>query len=235
VVVGNPGKIIAKTSEWAEKHLKLKDYYPQAMKATGGKDLIDALADQESIELVVARVGANAVLVKDKQCQAMITRRIEPNGTKVYNYHPVTGDPLKYSKLPETASLVGSEFYDAKTWLDSSCKSKYPNFVSAVMEMFDSNRAGQIVAFAAEGWNFDHKNLGGHGSIIREDMIVPFMISGPGIPSGSTLCTARLVDVMPTVLDMLGELDRLEKINPIDGQSLLPELKKLSATTKPAR
>ncbi len=29
IVVGNPGKIIAKTSEWAEKHMKLKDYYPK--------------------------------------------------------------------------------------------------------------------------------------------------------------------------------------------------------------
>lgn len=211
----------------------LRDYYPQALDATGGKDLIDALADQEAIELVVARVGANAVLVKDKQCQAMITRRIETDGTKVYSYQPMTGDPLKYSEHPATASLLGSGFYDAKTWLDASCRSTYPNFVSAVMEMFDSHRAGQIVGFAGEGWNFDHKNLGGHGSIIREDMIVPFMISGPKIPPGSTLCTARLVDVMPTVLDMLGHLDRLEKINPIDGQSLLPKLIKRPAATQP--
>lgn len=28
VVVGNPAKIVAKTTEWAEKHMRMKDYYP---------------------------------------------------------------------------------------------------------------------------------------------------------------------------------------------------------------
>ena len=28
VVIGNPAKIVAKTTEWAERHMQLKDYYP---------------------------------------------------------------------------------------------------------------------------------------------------------------------------------------------------------------
>jgi hypothetical protein len=214
-------------------HHFLKDYYPQSLKATGGKDLIDVLASQQAVELIVAKVGSNAVMVKNANAQAMITRHIEPGGQKRYRYQPVTGDPLGYTKHSPTAKLVDSGFYDAKTWLDANCDSRYPDFITGVMEMFDSKRAGQIVVFAAEGWNFDDRNVGGHGSVLREDMIVPYMISGPGIPPGSTLRDARLVDVMPTILDMFGCLNRLETINPIDGRSLLPELMKCSAATQP--
>jgi arylsulfatase A-like enzyme len=59
-------------------------------------------------------------------------------------------------------------------------------------------------------------------------MNIPF-IAGPGIPKGS-IKTARLVDIFPTVLDMLGCADRLKMIGPIDGQSLLPQITKASNT-----
>jgi arylsulfatase A-like enzyme len=96
--------------------------------------------------------------------------------------------------------------------------------------MFDSRRAGQIVLFAAPGWDFGKKELGGHGSVMPSDMNVPYMFAGPGIPKGSSIRTARVVDLMPTVLDMLGCSERLQNMNLFDGKSVLPQLKLLSNT-----
>ena len=213
----------------------LKEYYPHSLEATCGKDLLDSLADQEGVKIVVAKMGTNTVLVKKGDSQAIISRRMESDGTRVYRYQPITGDPLNYKEHAPTAAWVDAGFFDAQTWLDANCDSEFPDFITAVTEMFDSKRAGQIVAFAKEGWNFGRDNIGGHGSVVREDMIVPFMFAGPEIPAGSTLRAARLVDVMPTVLEMLGKLDRLDAINPIDGRSLLPLLKKSATATQPVR
>jgi arylsulfatase A-like enzyme len=79
------------------------------------------------------------------------------------------------------------------------------------------------VVFASHGWTFSTKDRSGHGSVIREDMIVPFIIAGPGI-CRRTLPTARQVDIMPTILDVLGDLDKMKAAGPIDGISLLPLL-----------
>ena len=120
--------------------------------------------------------------------------------------------------------MVGKGFFRKDDWLRASCDSEFPDFVPQICEVFDSNRAGQILLFATRGWDFDKKGLGGHGSVIPSDMNIPFMFAGPGIPKGSHIRTARVVDLMPTVMEMLGCSDRLKNVGPIDGKSLMPVL-----------
>jgi choline-sulfatase len=57
----------------------------------------------------------------------------------------------------------------------------------------------------------DHgESLGDHGEqshgifLYQEALRVPFMMRGPGVPSRRVTAVARLVDVMPTVLDLFG-------------------------------
>jgi len=89
--------------------------------------------------------------------------------------------------------------------------------------MFDSYRAGDVVLFAADNWSFGPW-LGAHGSCIARDMHVPLFFAGPGLTGGAAIEHARLVDIMPTILDLLGELQRLSDIDPIDGVSLIDKL-----------
>jgi arylsulfatase A-like enzyme len=44
-----------------------------------------------------------------------------------------------------------------------------------------------------------------HGEDCDEDMLIPFIASGPGIPNGKTLDgQVSIVDVAPTVVQLLG-------------------------------
>jgi arylsulfatase A-like enzyme len=65
-------------------------------------------------------------------------------------------------------------------------------------------------------------------------MRVPLYVAGPGLPAGGRIDHARLVDVMPTVLDLLGESGRLNEIDPIDGVSVAAELKAAPPRPTPA-
>ncbi len=94
-----------------------------------------------------------------------------------------------------------------------------------IVEMFDSPRTGDIVIFAKDDWAFGEKYRGGHGSCVARDMRVPMYFCGPDLPPGGRLGHARVVDVMPTVLDLLGEGDRLRSMQPLDGKSLAPLLR----------
>jgi len=99
---------------------------------------------------------------------------------------------------------------------------EYPDLPVQLIEMFDSRRAGDIAVFAASGWDFARENVAGHGSVLAEDMAVPLLVAGPGIPNG-TLATARTVDLAPTIVDMLDPARRA--LYPMDGKSILPELR----------
>ncbi|MFA5864106.1 MAG: alkaline phosphatase family protein [Phycisphaerae bacterium] len=201
----------------------LEKYDSGVYEQHGRKELIELLTQVPAVRIVTAKVDENNVRVFTADGQGQVTRKINPDGTKVYRYKNLRNDPLGYGKFPFTVGMVNKDFYDSETWLNASCTSEFPDFVPQVIEFYDSPRAGQIGLFAAKGWDFDKKALGGHGSIIRDDMVVPFVVAGPGIAQGS-IKTARLVDVMPTVLDMLGCTDRLKTIGPLDGKTLLPVL-----------
>ncbi len=190
-----------------------KKYAP----AFGAKDLFRVLADVPAIELIAVRKNNNAVRIITSQGQADIMRK-SCNGQKIYAYKIIDGNPLKYS-----AKLLDGRYKNADEWLIGTCESEFPDFVPQIIEFFDSPRAGDIVIFAARGWDFSSKDFGGHGSVIRDDMIVPFVIAGPGI-TRKTLKAARVVDLMPTVLDMLGCYDRAKQAGQLDGKSLLKKL-----------
>jgi hypothetical protein len=208
----------------------LERCYPASYAKEGNRDLLNILSHENSISLVTAKMNKNNVLVLSATGCGQVSRRILPDGTKEYAYQEIENDPLKYLKYGPTAKLMDGKFHDSRTWLEASCGSEYPDFVAQIVEMYDSPRAGQIVAFAAPGWSFRRIDHSGHGSVIRADMIVPFIIAGPGI-CRKTLPTARQVDIMPTILDMMGETDKLKNIGPIDGISLMPMLR---ARSKPA-
>jgi len=208
----------------------LRDHAPAVYERMGRKDIVELLAENPALAVVTVRMDEKNVYVKNSNGSARVTREIDSNGRKTYRYQIIDHDPLDYMADRSTGELIDGKFYDGQRWLEASCLTDYPDFIPQIVEMYDSRRAGQITIFAREGWDFNLKDQGGHGSVVRNDMIVPFIVAGPGIRRGQCLKTARIVDLMPTVLDMLGCSDRLKQARPIDGRSLLPQL-----TTKPAK
>ncbi|MCH8854096.1 MAG: hypothetical protein IID41_15810, partial [Planctomycetes bacterium] len=141
-----------------------------------------------------------------------------------YRLHSRGGDPLGYLDDPKLRAFVEGGWHDSRAWLAATADTLHPDFVPQVVEMFDSPRAGDIVLFAAEDWAFDTWNSG-HGSSLAGDMRVPMYFAGPDLAHGGQIDCARNVDIMPTVLDLLGEAHRLGEVEPIDGQSLAEELR----------
>ncbi len=207
------------TDSWADlpKFDDIVSFTEKYAPAFGSRDLLGTLSNIPAVALVAVRKNANSAYIITQTGKADIIRKIV-NGKKYYAYKTITGNPLKYPK-----KLLDGTYKNADDWLIDTSESEFPDFVPQIVEFFDSPRAGDIVLFAARGWDFSSENLGGHGSVIREDMIVPFIIAGPGIRK-KTLKTARVVDLMPTVLDMLNCSDRANQAGLIDGHSLLKKL-----------
>ena len=88
-----------------------------------------------------------------------------------------------------------------------------------MIALFESSRAGDVIVFAADGWMLHTTDCGGHGGASVRERRIPLFVSGPGVASG-THCDVpvSIVDVMPTILDVLG---RRADIPPdIDGRSV---------------
>jgi arylsulfatase A-like enzyme len=56
-------------------------------------------------------------------------------------------------------------------------------------------------------------------------MHVPLYFAGPGLTPGATIPHARLVDVTPTIIDLLSHGERMQEIQDLDGVSLVPQLR----------
>ncbi|MCP4250501.1 MAG: alkaline phosphatase family protein, partial [bacterium] len=140
--------------------------------------------------------GERIVHVHSRQGQGCIRRHRD--GTVVeYTFENVSGDVVSGAFAPGR--------HDAATWLAKTVDSRYPDFVVQAVEQFDSPRAGDAVLLAAPGWDFSRGNRGGHGGTEADEMLVPLIIAGPGIPAGGTINHIRQVDLAPTLLGLLDE------------------------------
>lgn len=209
---------------------------------TGEVGVSSALYEQPGVDLVCVRDGSDRVKVFSREGSCIVERRIE-GGLRQYRLiypkadaskEAAVADPLGYLKTKPLAAFVARGWHGSRAWLAATAASGFPDFVPQVVEMFDSPRAGDIVVFAEDDWAFSALEPSGHGSCSAADMRVPLYFAGPGLPAGGRINHARLVDVMPTVLDLLGEAARLNKISPIDGASIAADLKAAQPKATPA-
>jgi len=209
---------------------------PDWSKAAGPEQITpiaNFLGDNAGIALVAYR-RTNGIVVQNRLGRGLIQRQGSPAAMldqKQYSYRVIDGgDPLGYNEGLYKNEVLSGEFHTAGTWLKETARSGYPDLPVQIMEMFDSRRAGDIVIFAAQGWNFDKHLIGGHGGVSPEDMLVPMIFAGPGIAPGSHIDTACVVDVAPTVIDMM-DSDKLNG-HRFDGHSLLPAMARQCKETR---
>ena len=187
-------------------------------------DLAEAFSQLPAIGLTTWCDEHSKVQVRSPTGAALVERKIEAE-TALYRLTIDGTDPLGYTADPTLREYVAAGWHDSRSWLAATVETAYPDFVPQVVEMFDSPRAGDIVLFAAENWAFDEWQSG-HGSCSARDMHVPMYFAGPDLPAGTQIDYARNVDIMPTILDLLGEAHRLSDIEPIDGRSVAEELRR---------
>lgn len=187
-------------------------------------DRLPALDSFPALELMARRAGDGRVRVDSRFGSALVQR--DGNGpTARYRVEVEDGDPFHFDDSDALDRFASEGWHDAEEWLAATADARYPDFVVQIAALFDSPRSGDILLFAADDWTFDAGYRGGHGSCLARDMRVPMFIAGPDIPRGGRIRHARLVDVMPTLLDFLNESDRLDDVQPIDGTSRADEFR----------
>lgn len=179
------------------------------------KNLLDVLVSRPEVHAVAWRQREDAVRLRTKAGEVEFRRPAGPGGGIAYRV--VDGaDPLGWAgAVPETA--LAGEPMGSRAWLEATIDTEYPDLPAQLLAYFRARRAGDIVAFAAEGWDFSNVHSGGHGGLSPGDMHVPMLIAGPDVPVGEVKA-ARAVDLVPTILSLLGR----PVPEDLDGRPLAP-------------
>jgi hypothetical protein len=188
----------------------------------GGRvNLVDALKDIEGVSLVIGRVSKNAVAVISRDGEGRITVRTDA-GNPTYSYRLIGGkDPLGYTGT-KAADLMGEKFHSAEEWLKATASLEKPDVVAQLPSLFESDCCGDLFIVPDDDWDFEKKNIGGHGGFLKGEVLVPLIVAGPGIRKG-TGGAVRVVDLVPTLLDYLG-FSKRKKNFLLDGTSFWKEI-----------
>ncbi|HUR95620.1 MAG TPA: alkaline phosphatase family protein [Gemmatimonadales bacterium] len=152
-------------------------------------DLIDALLREPAVGLVAAETGDGGVWVGDADGAAIVNRRAGHVA-----YEPLAGDPL---------GCGGPRSGSPRDWLEATWDAAYPDAAYHLLDQFRSERAGDLLVIAREGYDFRRRfevpeHRAGHGSLTRSHMQTPLWSSEP-LPAEPL----RTVDVFPSMLDWL--------------------------------
>lgn len=168
-------------------------------------DVIDLVRNDDGLSLVVARNGNNRIEVYSKDCHGTITK-VNLDSRTYYGYEPNSCDPLNYCGEKQIKQMCSGRFYDDREWLKKTWNMRYSDGVVQLGQIFDDGRAGDIFVVADDKNSFYKEKHATHGSLIDEDMQVPVLIYGKGIPKGE-FGPIRTVDLYPTMLSWFGLRD----------------------------
>eukprot|EP01114_Cavostelium_apophysatum_P016405 TRINITY_DN4655_c0_g1_i1.p1 TRINITY_DN4655_c0_g1~~TRINITY_DN4655_c0_g1_i1.p1 ORF type:complete len:1050 (-),score=275.70 TRINITY_DN4655_c0_g1_i1:2220-5369(-) len=169
----------------------------------GGKNinLVKDTLNIDGVDLVFTRGPNGTSEIHSKEGSA----RVSMNGDK-YIYEVIKGsDPFDYP------AELHNQYLGAENWLNATYQSKYPYGPVRAHRMMSTSEAGDLMLISKIGYDFGLQNepvvgnyKGAHGSLCADQMIVPFILKGPGIRAGATVTTATAEDLGATVLEALG-------------------------------
>jgi len=166
-------------------------------------DLPARLVAQPAVDVVAWATGPNEVRVLLAGGEVAFAQPDGPGGD--ITCRVVCGDdPLGWRDAVPADVLSGRRGLSPEAWLEATADTEYPDLPPQIVAYFRARRAGDLAVFAAPGWDFNTVNSAGHGGLRPGDLHVPLLIAGPGVPHAK-LDHARTVDVLPTLLTLLGE------------------------------
>jgi hypothetical protein len=147
----------------------------------GDVDLIEELIGRESVDLVFAR-DREAYYIFSQRGSAKFDKR-EDGGEMQFQYTVSEGkDPLGYSEYEGAGFLIG-KWVSSDDWFEATHDLRYPNTLYHVHSVFESDRTGDLIATANDGWSFrveiPEEFHGDHGPPTRSNIIVPLIVTGP--------------------------------------------------------
>ena len=186
------------------------------------------------IDLVLMKLSDNSILVSTSdRGHAVIERKRGGGGQWLYRYQIVTGiapaengsvsyavdesamaDPLGLLKHIAPGAL--QFFYDERIWLKATTYTQYPDSIVALtrhmlwqdnLKSREAEYAPDLVVTARPGWFFGTAATPGttHGYPLADSMRACWFVSGPNVLKGARVeAPSRLVDLTPTILDMIG-------------------------------
>ncbi|MGV9198934.1 MAG: alkaline phosphatase family protein [Promethearchaeia archaeon] len=140
-------------------------------------------------------------------------------------------DPLNYGNL----GLNYGTFYSKQEWLKHTVDHQLPDVFHRLFGFFDCIHAPNFVITSAYDYRFVNvnqimnkkekaiQNIQSHGGIYQVESIVPVTIAGAGIKENYEIEYGRNVDILPTLLEVLG-VDFDKKL--VDGVVLTDVLEK---------
>lgn len=191
------------------------------------------------VDLVLLKLTDTSLLITTAdRGQAVIERRravdgrweyryltvidVQPSGDGEVTYQPHPDprtDPLELLFLVPSALLA--EFHDEQFWLELTCRTAYPDAVVALTRhmLWDDGLvscerefAPDLVVTARPNWYFGTSASPGtmHGYPLAEAARATWFVAGPNVRRGTRITVpARLTDLTPTILDMIGLWDRV--------------------------
>ncbi len=142
-------------------------------------------------------------------------------------------DPFNYFNDPQfhafnTAQFL-REYHNDSEWLAATYETDYPEAVTALVKSLSWNPRLEALAqsqdpdlclSAKSGWNFRIEDIHGadHGAISKGALRSTLMFSGPNIRKGIDPTPHRILEVTPTLIQMLGHKGKTEfDAVPIEG------------------
>jgi len=162
--------------------------------------------------------------------------RTPPEGAPAYA--PTSwGELRQYNDIPETGPLTDEQaralihgYHAATSFVDAQ--------IGRVLEELDQLGLAQntiIVLWGDHGWHLGDHGLWSKHSNYEEATRIPLLIIAPGVtqPATRTKALTETVDLYPTLCELAG-LPKPKVPQKLDGQSLVPVLKKPSRENKEA-
>ncbi|MFP4106142.1 MAG: alkaline phosphatase family protein [Phycisphaerae bacterium] len=203
------------TGNWPGRH---KPWYrcDQPDRPLKRLNLLKLFAEWDEIDAIAYAVGENRVRVR--RASGEVEFRQDGGRGEPIGYRVVSGeDPLGWSASLPAAVQAGKRALGEREWLAATAGTDYPDLPAQIVAYFRAARAGDIVLFAAPGWDFSDNLRAGHGGLRPAEAFTPMLLAGPGVPH-KQIDVARTVDLAPTLLHLLGR----DAPDEFDGKPLLP-------------
>ncbi len=189
-------------------------------------DAFDASTGDVRLLSAVQRRGDDTIATLEQWLdQRPTAARAARTALWVHLYDP--HDPYEPPE-PYATTFAGRPYDGEVAWTDSLL-----GRLRASLESRGIWQDALVVVTADHGEALGEHDETGHGFFVYETTLrVPLVVVGPGVAPGTTIGgTVRTIDVMPTVLDVLG---LTSKAPPVTGQSVAASLTRAGSPASPA-
>ncbi len=221
---GNTARLIHKRfdhSKYVTHHNKLKNGQPCKVIVDAAIDFLKSRSTEKPFFLYLAPSEPHDLRIPAKEYLDMYRREEVPLPKNYLPMHPFNSGDLtirdeKLETWPRKKEAVRQhlhEYYAFITGLDHHFGRLFKTLKK--MDQFDNT----IIIFASDnGLAVGSHGLMGKQSIYEHSTKVPLIIAGPGIPKGESDALTYLMDVFPTLCELL----KAPIPTGLDGQSLAP-------------